>query len=310
VIANPIRITFQSTPVERFAAELAVIRDRIDDLPNEVVAQVLAELDRLRRRTLAEMADAAPETFDVYRLGQLEAGLRRAMQNFVDHYQTILTPAQQEAYGLGAELVARPLQASGLIVPTPQLSRRQIEAMQGFQARLITNVGDATIGEITTDVRVGLLRGESVPEIMRRVAGRLPDQGPFASLALRAEAITRTELGRIQAMATQASLEQTQRLVPDLMKEWKHSRNKGKDARDGHIEADGQRVYIKDAFRVRPSPEYPYEKLQFPRDPAGSPRSTVNCGCVVVPYRKAWEEFEREPRRPSRFPAKVTVTRS
>lgn len=307
---NAVHISFQSTPVERFATELAIIRDRIDDLPDAIVRDVLVEIDRLRRRTLAEMADSTPETFDAYRLGQLEAGLRRAMQNFVDHYQTILTPAQQEAYGLGAELVARPLQASGLLVPTPQLSRRQIEAMQGFQARLITNVGDATIGEITTEIRVGLLRGEGVPTIMRRVAGRLDDPGPFGSLALRAEAITRTELGRIQAMATQASLVQTQRLVPDLQKEWKHSRNKGPDARDGHIEADGQRVNIMDAFNIRPSAEYPYEKLQFPRDPASSPRNAVNCGCVVVPYRKAWEEFEREPPRPSRFPAKVTVTRS
>jgi hypothetical protein len=310
MIANPVRIAFQSTPVERFAAELAVIRDRIDDLPDAVVRQVLDELDRLRRRTLAEMADSTPETFDAYRLGQLENSLRRVMASFVEHYQTILTPAQQEAYGLGAELVARPLQASGLIIPTPQLSRRQIEAMQGFQARLITNVADATVGDITTTIRVGLLRGEGVPTIMLRVAGRLDDPGPFGSLALRAEAITRTEIGRIQAMATQASLEQTQRLVPDLMKEWKHSRNKGPDARIGHQEADGQRVYIMDAFEIRPSPEYPYEKLQFPRDPASSPRNAVNCGCVVVPYRKAWDEFEREPARPPRFPAKVTVTRS
>ena len=301
------------TPAE-FAAELAIIRDRIDDLPNEVVQNVLVELDRLRRRTLAEMADATPETFDEYRLKQLEGTLRQAMANFVQHYQTILTPAQQEAYGLGAELVARPLQASGLIVHTPQLSRRQIEAMQGFQARLITNVGDATIGEITQEIRIGLLRGEGVPTIMRRVAGRITDPGPFGSLALRAEAITRTELGRIQAMATQASLEKTQAMVPDLMKEWKHSRNKGPDARDGHIEADGQRVNIMDAFSIRPNADYPFEKIMFPRDPAASPRNSVNCGCVVVPYRAKWEEFEREHAagriRPSRFPATVTVTRS
>ena len=307
------RAAFQATPVERFAAELAVLRDRIDDLPDEIVRDVLVELDRLRRVVLAEIAAVAPETFDEYRLKQLEAMLQRAMVNFVNHYQTILTPAQLEAYELGAALASRPLQAAGLNVMTPQLSRRQIEALQGFQARLITNLTEDVIGEITTELRIGLLRGEGLPTIMARIAGRLTDAGPFASLALRAEAITRTEIGRIQAMATQASLEQTEKLVPDLMKSWNHSRNKGPDARKGHIEADGQRVYIKDAFSVRPGPGYPYEKMMFPRDPSATPRSTIQCGCVVTPWRAKWEEFERDLAAGLIRPARrftTTVTRS
>jgi hypothetical protein len=281
-------------PRDRFAAELAAIRRRIDDLPDGAVQTVLAELEGLRRRVLTELVDALPDTYDQARLTQLEASIRRIMLDFVDRYGRDVTEAQLISYGLGADLAARPLQAAGLNVHTPMLSRRQIEAMQGYQAQLITNATERTIGEISTVLRAGLLRGDRWPDIMALVAPRLTEPGPFGSLAARAEAITRTELGRIQALATQASLEQMQRLVPDMQKEWKHSRNTGKDARLGHIDAEGQIRDVADTFRVRPGPGYPYEELMYPRDPAATPRSVVNCGCVVVPFRKAWAEFERE----------------
>src|SRR5262245_55840958 len=290
-------------PRDRFAAELAAIRRQINDLPESAVQAVLAELERLRRRVMAEMLDALPDTYDQYRLTQLEATIRRVMLDFVDRYGIEVTGPQLASYGLGAELAARPLQAAGLNVHTPMLSRRQIEALQGYNARLITNATERSIGEITTILRTGLLRGDRWPDIMALVARRLTEPGPFGSLAARAEAITRTELGRIQALATQASLEQMQRLVPDVQKEWKHSRNKGKDARLGHMDAEGQIRDVGATFHVRPGPGYPYEDLLYPRDPAVSPRNSVNCGCVVVPYRKAWAEFEREQARRALVPA-------
>src|SRR5262245_22560801 len=282
-------------PRDRFAAELAAIRRQINDLPESAVQAVLAELERLRRRVMAEMLDALPDTYDQYRLTQLEATIRRVMLDFVDRYGIEVTGPQLASYGLGAELAARPLQAAGLNVHTPMLSRRQIEALQGYNARLITNATERSIGEITTILRTGLLRGDRWPDIMALVARRLTEPGPFGSLAARAEAITRTELGRIQALATQAGLEQMQRLVPDVQKEWKHSRNHW-SPRVGHLDAEGQIRDVAATFSVRPGPGYPAEALLYPRDPAASPRNTVNCGCVVVPYRKAWAEFEASRR--------------
>jgi hypothetical protein len=283
-------------PRDRFAAELAAIRRQINDLPEGAVQTVLADLEQLRQRVVGQMLDAWPDTYDEMRLRQLEANIHRVMLDFVDRYGRDVTEAQLISYGLGADLAARPLQAAGLNVHTPMLSRRQIEALQAYQARLITNATEGAIGAISTILRVGLIRGDAWPDIMKRVAPRLTEPGPFGSLAARAEAITRTELGRIQALATQAGLEQMQRLVPDMQKEWKHSRNRH-DPRLGHLDAEGQIRDVNATFRVRPGPGYPYEALMYPRDPAADPRNSVNCGCVVVPFRKQWAEFEREQTR-------------
>jgi hypothetical protein len=280
-------------PRDRFAAELAAIRRQIDDLPEGAVQAVLADLERLRQRVVGQMLDALPETYDEMRLRQLETNIRRVMLDFVDRYGADIAGPQLASYGLGAELASRPLQSAGLNVYTPMLGRRQIEAAQGFQARLITNATEGAIGDISTTLRTGLLRGDAWPDIMKRVAPKLTEPGPFGSLAARAEAITRTELGRIQALGTQAGLEQMKRLVPDVQKEWRHSRNTGPKARLGHMDAEGQIRDVDAAFRVRPGPGYPYEELMYPRDPVADPRNSVNCGCVSVPFRKAWAEFER-----------------
>lgn len=282
-----------SDPRERFAAALAAVLRQIDALPEATVRAILAELDRTRRRVLAELLDVAPGGYDAYRLAQLDARLLRLMQDFVDRYQIELSGAQARMYGLGAELPAQPLQAAGLNVYAPLVGRLALEAARDYQASLITSVADSTIRTISSMLRAGLLRGEPWPDIMRRIARWLPDPGPFGSMARRAEAITRTELGRIQALASQASMEQMVQRVPDLKKQWQHSRNRW-DPRLGHIEAEGQLRDVHERFHVRPGPGFGYEDLLYPRDPGATPQNVVNCGCVAVPYRAAWAEFERQ----------------
>ncbi len=284
------RVRLQSTPEERFIEQIAAIRRQIDALPDEAVRSLVEELERVRRQVLGEIAAAAPESFQESRLRQLEARLRASMGEFEARYSVAVAPIQQQVHQAGAELAARPLVDAGVMFHVPQISRRQLEVLQGFQAALITGVTEDTIGAITTQLRLGTIRGESVPEILARVSGRLTDPGPFGSLATRAEAITRTELGRIQAIATQAGLEETRRFVPDLQKEWRHSGNAGIYRRLGHIEANGQIRNIDEPFSVRPAPGKPYEDLMFPRDAGASPGNVVFCGCQALPFREEWRE--------------------
>ena len=127
-----------------------------------------------------------------------------------------------------------------------------------------------------------------VYEASQVVAGSLTGTATFGSIAARAEAITRTELGRIQSVATQGSLRDLQQQVPDLQKQWMHSGNAGPYRRTGHIVANGQVRDVDETFQVAEIAGGEQEALLYPRDPSASPRNTINCGCVSVPFRAAW----------------------
>jgi hypothetical protein len=95
-------------------------------------------------------------------------------------------------------------------------------------------------------------------------------------------------LGRIQSVATQGSLRDIQAQVPDLQKSWHHSGNAGPYRRTGHIAAHGQVRDVDETFQIAEVAGGPMEDLLYPRDAQASPRNTINCGCLSVPYRASW----------------------
>lgn len=300
------RVRLASTPEERFIAHVDELQGLIDQLPNETVRAILAELATARQQILGELAGA--EGFEAYRLRALEQRLQDVMRRFVEQYATAVSAPQLTMFEYGQRLAAEPLIRGGAMLHVPQVSRRELEVVQTFQAQLISGASADTVGAISTELRLGALRGASVPEVLAKVAGSLTEPGPFQSLAARAEAITRTELGRIQAIATHAGLTEAKTFVPDLRKQWLHSRNAGPFRRLGHLEADGQVRDVDATFRVRPVKGEPYELLMYPRAANATPRSSVNCGCSSAPFRESWSaaiaaaraeqaEFEASRRR-------------
>jgi len=286
------RARFAAEPADRFAQAIEDRLALIDRLPDETVRAILADLEATRRQVLAELVTA--QGLGAVRLQALDQRLQDVMASFVEHYGQTVAPAQGAAWDAGVALGARPLIEAGVLFHVPQISRRLLEVMQGYQAALITGESARTVADISTALRAGLLRGDSMFETAQQVAGSLDGPGPFGSLAVRAEAITRTELGRLQAAATQASLTAAAEHVPDLQKEWRHSDVVGKWVRLGHLEAHGQVQDVDAPFSVAPGPGYAAEDLMYPRDPAGSARNTVNCRCVNLPFVAAWAEAEAQ----------------
>jgi hypothetical protein len=280
-----VRVALASTPQDRFVARIEAIRARIDQLPDAAVRAALEELEGIRRRVLAELATHA-EGLDAYRLRQLTERLAGVMDEFSERYQVALAPYQADAAALGRSLVAEPLVHSGLTFGVPEIPRRLVEATVDFQADLIQGLTDDARRKITQAIRLGAIEGKSPFEIMRAVAGSLEGPGAFASIAARAEAITRTEIKRVQAVAGQATLEASKRLVPDLQKQWKHSG--AINGRVTHRLYDGTVREVEDFYEVAPRPSAPREQLLYPRDPRGSAANTVQCGCDSLPYKADW----------------------
>ena len=287
------RVRLASVPEERFAAEIARQAALIDRLPDAAVREMLADLDRARLGILAELAQLDPATYASFRLAQTEAGLADVMGRFVQQYGTAIDPSQRAMWEAGRALAAGPLVQSGLMLHIPLPSRRLLEAARAYQASLITGLAGDAVTEISQALRAGVLRGANLYEVTQAVAGSLTGPSTFGTIATRAETITRTELGRIQSIANQATLDEAKPYVPDLQKQWSHSGNTGKWRREGHVEAEGQIRETDEAYRVRPRLDRPYEALRYPRDPAGTPASIINCGCLSLPYRAAWAEVLR-----------------
>ncbi len=277
-------VALASTPQDRFTERLETIRRRIDRLPDEAARTVLEELDGVRRRVLAELAGA--EDFQAHRLGQLVGRLEGVMEDFATRYDVAIAPFQRESVQLGRALVSEPIVQGGLAVGVPEIPRRLIEATIDYQADLVQGLTQDATRRITQALRLGTIRGESPFEVMRSVAGSLRSPGPFASIAARAEAITRTELARIQAVASQATLEESKRLVPDLLKQWQHSGNP--NGRPTHMLADGQTREVDDFYEIRPAANKPIERLLYPRDPRASAANSVSCGCLSLPFKADW----------------------
>ena len=69
--------------------------------------------------------------------------------------------------------------------------------------------------------------------------------------------------------------------LPGLRERWRRS---GKiHSRLTHDVADGQVQPVDESFRVSG------RRLMFPRDPAGPPVETTNCGCQSLPWMEEWD---------------------
>jgi hypothetical protein len=281
------RARFADVPIARFAAQLDEILRRLDALPTAAVQAMLADLETARQQIVREILTLGSGAHST-ELVALQARISDVMYRFAERYGVTLAPIQGAVAQLGSALAAEPLIAGGLSLWVPQISRRQLEVAQTFQALLISNLADDATNQISRDLGVAILRGQSVYEASQAVAGSLTGTATFGSITARAEAITRTELGRIQSVATQGSLRDLQQQVPDLQKQWLHSGNAGPYRRTGHVAAQGQVRAVDEHFQVAEIAGGATEALLYPRDPSASPRNTIQCGCVSVPFRAAW----------------------
>ena len=200
------------------------------------------------------------------------------------------------AWQAGQELVDAPIDAGlslggprvrvSAILPSPDV--RQLRAMRTF-------LTDRLAGPVTTQMtgrvnaQIGLIMvGAQTPAEAADQVGRI-----LESTRRRARTIIRTELGRAYSTAGQERMGAAKKHLPGLKKQWRRS---GKfHSRIEHDAADGQVQDVDEPFRVGGV------DLMYPRDPAGPPRETINCGCQSLPYMGSWaaDDVMRDPgRRP------------
>lgn len=266
------------------------ILKNIDDLKDGQAKEVLKLLEKSRKRTIQNLVDVptGPEgKWTLHHLKQLKKATEEAIVQFGKQYQTQLTDDMARIWDIGKELVDDPLDIMGVSYKVPRLD---LTSLKIAQAGISDLAGGGLVPELTKavnlQVQLGLL-GEKTPfQMMQAIGAKLDKPGPFGTIATRAETITRTELGRVQNLATSKRIQQTSAIVPGLMHQWLWSHN-FVGGRPNHAAMHGRSVPAKEDF-ILPNGV----KMKSPHDPGAPASEIINCGCSEVVFMKGWPSVE------------------
>lgn len=250
---------------------------KAESMQDKQVAAAIRQLDGARKKVGAIIAET---DWQLYYLPKMKKAIDKAMQEFASKYSTELTAAQNDFWSFGQTMVDAPLATVGISAALPAIDTAVLVAMQSFTAHLVQSLGADAAGKIYNEIAMGLMGQKTPYDVMTAVGKNLNDKGIFATIAARAETITRQESGRILEAASQARMEEAMKVVPGLKKQWKHGVSRV--PRITHIAATNQIRDVDKPFMVGG------EMLMYPRDPAGSLKNTMNCSCYTVPYMEGW----------------------
>jgi hypothetical protein len=162
----------------------------------------------------------------------------------------------------------------------PVVDRAALQVVQGYTADLINGLTHDMSAKINAAIQRAYLGGSNLQQLVEQIGGTLEGgkfSGLFSQAGEKAMSISTNEIMRIHSLASVARIDDLAPHHPGLMKGWKHI-PVARVPRIAHVLADGQLRKPGEAFEVGG------EKLQYPRDPSGSPENTINCTCLVYPH--------------------------
>lgn len=275
----------------RFNAERRRVGARMDRLASATLRKVLALLSQAQAKIRTAIAMQPLNSAAATR--QVAASL----QQFRTEVAALWTEAAAQAWQLGVDLVDEPLAAAGVDLSAPTrplreasvgsnikgVSERQLAAMQEFMVDRIADISVEARDAIKTQLGLAVAGAQSVSDTIANV-----DQILGGNARRRASTITNTELNRVFAAASYERMLESSKRVPGLKKQWRRS---GKiHSRIEHDLIDGQVRPVAEPFQVGA------EQLRYPRDPRGSAKNTINCGCKILPFMQHWQVAEKGPR--------------
>lgn len=257
------------------AATVAEVEALVGKMAGEVAANVTRDY---QIETAAEKIAASVKNLQ----GQTKETVNRIWADVEDKFRTQL----QTAGNLGQEAIDELMTIMGENVLGEAAFNKagidNLKLMTDFSADLIVQVKDDIIQKVNTQIALGSTGGISPGEMIANIEDFIPTGTTrFASMTrgplMRAEAIVRTEVGRLYSVAQQMRIDQFEDAGIKTFKVWNHSAGSA-HPREGHIAMDGQKIKNDELF-VNPETG---EELRYPRDPAAPPSETINCGCYMT----------------------------
>lgn len=259
-----------------------IIRDKDSGIlgGTEAMQAILKELQTQVQR---ELGQAALGSWDVHSLKKMLNSVERNIADAETKAKAEITGLTDDAWQMGMNLVDAPLEAAGIYTGF-NISKSSMERlmMKDFAEHIIKGLyGDGWL-KIKSELTLGVLGGKTPQEVSKVIGQNLDEPSIFTSLDARAEAITKTEMGRVFSAATQARMEEAAGHVEGLEKQWLHAGHP-RAARPLHLALNGLHVPVDEPFLVG------NVAMMYPRDPAAPLSEVINCGCDHVPYHERWQ---------------------
>ncbi len=247
------------------------------------VASMAALLKELQKEVLDEIGRAAVSGWETTFLRQLLASVQVHLQDFEIKAAREAGQLLDESWAGGISLVDAPLTAAGEIVSGFGMSTTTLDVMKDFTFNKISGLSGAAWDRVRGELTLGILGGKTPQEVAKEIGKNLTDPSIFRSVNMRAEAITKTEMGRVFSLASQERMDQAAEHVEGLEKQWLH-RGHPKVPRPTHLLAHGQHVPVDEPFLIGSVP------MMHPRDPGSGIKEIIHCGCDSVPWKKEWKK--------------------
>lgn len=246
-------------------------------------------LDQARRDVIAQLAQGGRTEWDMSWLRQVQAALNTRIGALNRDLEIRLNADINRVFDLANELVDEPARVVLGTNPVIGVSRQVAQVAANFSATMIKDLTSTAQAAIDGVIRRAAIGGLTVQDAIKEIGSSL-DNSKFGPVAARAERIFRTEVLRVQAIATQARMQAhkdaMRRAGWALGKRWLATPDTR--ARLSHLAAMGQEREVDEPFDVGG------EKLMYPRDPAGSAGNTINCRCVSQPTTKRIYTLRRD----------------
>lgn len=138
--------------------------------------------------------------------------------------------------------------------------------------------------EIANAVSQGIIEGESIPQLAKRIARDTGIKNGNSSMLY-----ARTAMTGAQNAGRQARLEDAQDMGVEVKKKWLATLDNR--TRDTHQKLDGQEVAVDEPFQVDKM------KIDYPGDPTADPSMVYNCRCTLIYVYPKYQHLQHAQRR-------------
>lgn len=253
----------------RFAAEAKAQTKALPRVQKDVLAEIVRQL-AIAEGVIIDALAAKPSEAAQRRLRQMQGEIERAMEDFRQAATAASSKGANDGWQAGVRSITAPFDAVGVGVLGTRIDARALMATQQFMTDRITDISLRALnklnGALTQNIIGATPLADTITQV-QKIMGGVP--------RARAMTVAYTEIGMVHSVAQDDALQQAAHVVPNLHKRWLKS---GKlHPRETHVAAHNQIRRYDEPYLVGG------EKLRFPRDPNGSAKNIINCGCLSIP---------------------------
>ncbi len=258
-------------------------RQRIERITKDALKQIeqikkgstkdfISIVDKMRRDivlVIAESGEVNPINSET-----IKQRIQAISKDYEEKFVNALTENERRLFVKGIQLVDKVVKGGDILVGVPYLSEQKLELLKKYNAELVKGITDTARQRISQQIDLAVLGQKPQQEIINEIGRNLKDASVFGTIAKRAEIIHRTEVNRIQEIATNDRMKQVADQVPDLSKMWLHS-TVG-IPRPGHLALNRVVVRAREKFLLIGTDGIPYS-VEAPLDPVLPVSEVANC---------------------------------